>query len=77
MPNRITRIMQGLEANDLLEIIRELPTKYRMVFNLYAIEGYSHKEISKMVNISGGYIKIKSLAGKGYSPEKSWIIYRN
>ena len=37
----------GLEAADLLEIIRELPPKYRMVFNLYAIEGYSHKEISK------------------------------
>lgn len=47
----------GLEANDLLDIIRELPPKYRMVFNLYAIEGYSHKEISKMVNISEGTSK--------------------
>jgi RNA polymerase sigma-70 factor (ECF subfamily) len=47
----------GLEANDLLEIIRELPPKYRVVFNLYAIEGYSHKEISKMVNISEGTSK--------------------
>lgn len=47
----------GLEATDLLEIIRELPPKYRMVFNLYAIEGYSHKEISKMVNISEGTSK--------------------
>ena len=46
-----------LEANDLLGIIRELPPKYRMVFNLYAIEGYSHKEISKMVNISEGTSK--------------------
>jgi RNA polymerase sigma factor (sigma-70 family) len=47
----------GLEANDLLEIIRELPPKYRMVFNLYAIEGYSHKEIGKMVKISEGTSK--------------------
>ena len=47
----------GLEAKDLLGIIRELPPKYRMVFNLYAIEGYSHKEISKMVNISEGTSK--------------------
>ena len=47
----------GLEANDLLGIIRELPPKYRMVFNLFAIEGYSHKEISKMVNISEGTSK--------------------
>jgi RNA polymerase sigma-70 factor (ECF subfamily) len=47
----------GLEAKDLLEIIRELPPKYRMVFNLYAIEGYSHKEISKILNISEGTSK--------------------
>jgi RNA polymerase sigma-70 factor (ECF subfamily) len=47
----------GLEAADLLGIIRELPPKYRMVFNLYAIEGYSHKEISKLVNISEGTSK--------------------
>lgn len=47
----------GLQADDLLEIIRELPPKYRMVFNLFAIEGYSHKEISTMVNISEGTSK--------------------
>ena len=47
----------GLEAVDLLAIIRELPPKYRMVFNLFAIEGYTHKEISQMVNISEGTSK--------------------
>ena len=47
----------GLDAEDLLEIIRELPPKYRMVFNLFAIEGYSHKEIGQMVNISEGTSK--------------------
>jgi RNA polymerase sigma-70 factor (ECF subfamily) len=47
----------GLEAVDLLYIIRELPPKYRMVFNLYAIEGYSHKEIGTMLSISEGTSK--------------------
>lgn len=47
----------GLGAADLLGIIRELPPKYRMVFNLYAIEGYSHKEIGELVNISEGTSK--------------------
>jgi RNA polymerase sigma factor (sigma-70 family) len=47
----------GLEAYDLLFIIRELPPKYRIVFNLYAIEGYSHKEIGKMLSISEGTSK--------------------
>ncbi|HOO99204.1 MAG TPA: RNA polymerase sigma factor [Bacteroidales bacterium] len=47
----------GLQAVDLMGIIRELPPKYRMVFNLFAIEGYSHKEISAMMNISEGTSK--------------------
>jgi len=47
----------GLEAVDLLGIIRELPPKYRMAFNLYAIEGYSHKEISQKMKISEGTSK--------------------
>jgi len=47
----------GLEAVDLLDIIRELPPKYRMVFNLFAIEGYSHKEIGQMIKISEGTSK--------------------
>jgi RNA polymerase sigma factor (sigma-70 family) len=47
----------GLEAVDLLFIIRELPPKYRMVFNLYAIEGYSHREIGQMLGISEGTSK--------------------
>jgi RNA polymerase sigma-70 factor (ECF subfamily) len=47
----------GLQATDLMVIIRSLPPKYRMVFNLYAIEGYSHREISNMMNISEGTSK--------------------
>jgi len=47
----------GLEAYDLLNMIMELTPKYRMVFNLYAIEGYSHKEIGSMLNISEGTSK--------------------
>lgn len=47
----------GLAAFDLLNMIMELPPKYRMVFNLYAIEGYSHKEIGEMVGISEGTSK--------------------
>ena len=55
----------GLEAGDLMNIIRELPPKYRMVFNLYAIEGYSHKEISTMMNISEGTSKSNLSRARG------------
>ena len=40
-------IIEKMQADDLLSIIRTLPKGYRTVFNLYAIEGYSHKEIAK------------------------------
>ena len=36
-------------AEDLLELIQQLPEKYRLVFNLHAIEGYSHKEAGEML----------------------------
>jgi RNA polymerase sigma factor (sigma-70 family) len=41
-----------LKANDLLAIIQKLPPVYKMVFNLNAIEGYTHKEISEMMGIN-------------------------
>ncbi len=41
-----------LEAEDLIKLIETLPTGYKTIFNLYAIEGYSHKEISEMMEIS-------------------------
>jgi len=41
----------------LLQIIQELPDRYRMVFNLYVLDGYSHKEIADMLNINIGTSK--------------------
>lgn len=40
-----------LEAKELAEMIRSLPAGFRTVFNLYAIEGYSHSEIAELMNI--------------------------
>ncbi len=45
-------VLSKLTTDDLLECIRQLPSGYRTVFNLYAIEGYSHSEIAKMLSIS-------------------------
>ncbi len=38
--------------NSILELLHKLPTGYRTIFNLYAIEGYKHKEIAEQLNIS-------------------------
>jgi RNA polymerase sigma factor (sigma-70 family) len=47
----------GLEEEDLLHLLTHLPEGCRTVFNLFAIEGYSHNEIATMLNISEGTSK--------------------
>lgn len=41
----------------ILNTIQELPNRYRLIFNLYEMDGYTHKEISKLLNISEGTSK--------------------
>lgn len=49
--------LDRLAMKDLLEMIRELSPGYRTVFNLYVVEGYTHKEIADMLGISEGTSK--------------------
>jgi len=44
-------ILNALSARELLGLLSDLPDGYRVVFNLYAIEGYSHAEIAKLLGI--------------------------
>ncbi len=50
-------INSEISAQELMKLVQGLSPKYRLVFNLYAIEGYSHKEISEILNISEGTSK--------------------
>lgn len=43
-----------MNGDELLNLIRQLPVTTRLVFNLYSIDGYSHKEIASMLGISEG-----------------------
>ena len=52
MKTEVTSQMQNIGYKDLMRLISELPPGFRTVFNMYAIEGYSHKEISDMLGIS-------------------------
>jgi RNA polymerase sigma-70 factor (ECF subfamily) len=45
------------DAAQLMALVDELPIGYRTVFNLYVMEGYSHKDISELLNISEGASK--------------------
>ena len=50
-------VIAAMSNQELLEVIAQLPEGYRMVFNLYVIEGYPHKEIADMLQISEGTSK--------------------
>lgn len=57
--------LDKLSAKELLEFVQELPDGYRMVFNLNIIEGYTHKEIGEMLNISENTSKSQLSRARG------------
>lgn len=48
---------ENVSVDYLLEIIQQLPDRYRQVFNLYVLDGFSHKEIAEIMNITTGTSK--------------------
>ena len=56
--------------NDLLGLVQSLPTGCQVIFNLYAIEGYKHHEIAKMLDISEGTSKSQYARAKTLLQEK-------
>ncbi len=63
-------IISNITASDLLEIIKSLSPQYRLVFNLFAIEGYSHKEIAEKLGISEGTSKSNLSRARSLLKEK-------
>jgi RNA polymerase sigma-70 factor (ECF subfamily) len=45
-------VLEGLMAEDLMKMIQSMPEGYKVVFNMFAIEGYSHNEIAETLGIS-------------------------
>jgi RNA polymerase sigma factor (sigma-70 family) len=50
-------ILSGISYQEIIGMLQKLPPAYRTVFNLYAIEGYKHEEIAKMLGITVGTSK--------------------
>ena len=68
--NHEVSALDALEADDIIRLISELPNGYRTVFNLFAVEGYSHREIATMMNISEGTSKSQYARAKAWLQEK-------
>jgi RNA polymerase sigma-70 factor (ECF subfamily) len=70
-------INEELSLDTLLKLIQELPDQYRLVFNLYQLDGYSHKEIAQLLNISEGTSKSNYHRAKMILRDKITQINKN
>jgi RNA polymerase sigma-70 factor (ECF subfamily) len=70
-----------LEAEDLINMIQELPPGYQIVFNMYAIDGYSHREIADHLGISENTSKSQLSRARTYLQkllkDREWIENQN
>jgi RNA polymerase sigma factor (sigma-70 family) len=76
-----TDITSNLEAKELLSLIQTLPTRYRLVFNLYVFEGYKHREIAQALGISEGTSKsnlsdARAFLQKAMATKKNLVYYK-
>jgi RNA polymerase sigma factor (sigma-70 family) len=69
------RALNDLTIEELVRLIQGLSPQYRMVFNLYAIEGYSHQEISEELGISVGTSKSNLSRARAILQEKIKKMY--
>jgi RNA polymerase sigma-70 factor (ECF subfamily) len=56
--------LEHIQADDLMKVISSMPTGYRTVFNLFAVEGYGHKEIGEMLGVTENTSKTQYLKAR-------------
>jgi len=49
--NSVPEVYSKFEVDEIMKVIRQLPEIYRQVFNMYVIDGYSHKEIAEIIKL--------------------------
>ncbi len=67
--------LSSMSHQELLALIQKMPNGYRTVFNLYIIEGYSHKDIAKSLNISENTSKSQLSRARSFLQEQIKNIY--
>jgi len=63
-------VLEKLKEKDLLLLINSMPNGYKVVFNMFAIEGYGHKEIAEILGISESTSKSQYMRAKSYLKER-------
>jgi len=57
-------VIKQMSAEEITEIINQMPEGYRLVFNLFVVDGFSHKEIAEMLSITEGTSKSQLFKAK-------------
>lgn len=65
-----SNVVEKLNTEDLLKLINQMPEGYRIVFNLYVVEGYSHREIAEQLQISEGTSKSQLARAKKFLQQR-------
>ena len=71
----INDIFDNINANEIVQLVNELPEGAKMVLKLYAIEGYKHKEIAEMMDITEGTSKSQLNRAKSLLKETIEKLY--
>ena len=67
--------VSSLSHQELLKLVQKMPNGYRTVFNLYIIEGYSHRDIAERLNISENTSKSQLSRARSYLQAQIRKIY--
>ena len=59
-------VQEQMMADDLMKLIQNMPAGYRVIFNMFAIEGYAHQEIATQLGISESTSKSQYLRARAY-----------
>lgn len=60
------QVIEKIAAKEIVALVQQMPEGYRTIFNLYAVEGYTHREIGEMMNIAEGTSKSQYSRAKQY-----------
>lgn len=71
--------IEDIDLNSLLNMVQQLPDRYRMVFSMYVLDGYSHKEIASMMEITEGTSKSNLARARQHLKEmvNKWRVNNN
>ena len=63
-------VIEKMETQRIMKLVNSMPEGYKMIFNLFAVEGYTHREIGEMLNLSEGTSKSQ------FSKARKWLQTR-